>query len=309
MTSELSIPKAFITRRLHSITGLFLVLYLIEHLFVNSQAALFIGDNGKGFVHAVNAIHNLPYLKAIEILLLGVPILVHMWWGIQYLFTSEANSYGNTGAKPYLAHYYRNHAYTWQRITSWILIFGIIAHVIHMRFVEYPASAQVGTASSYMIRLNKDSGLETVAARLGAQLYDAEAIKRKKEEILSRNFGTSALGMQKQQEQKGWLAALESRPLRAGEVIAVADHFGTADLLMVRETFKMPIMLALYTIFVLSACFHAFNGLWTFMISWGITLTAASQKIMSRFAYALMMFIAFLGLAAIWGTYWINLKQ
>ena len=91
--------------------------------------------------------------------------------------------------------------------------------------------------------------------------------------------------------------------------MTVANSFGLAELLIVRETFKMPIMLALYTIFVLSACFHAFNGLWTFMISWGVTLTALSQVIMRRIAYALMAIVAFLGLAAIWGTYWINLKQ
>ena len=80
MTSETAIPKAFVKKRIHSITGIFLVLYLIEHLLVNSQAALFIGDNGQGFVHAVNSIDDLPYLPVIEIFLLGVPILAHMWW-------------------------------------------------------------------------------------------------------------------------------------------------------------------------------------------------------------------------------------
>lgn len=313
MTSEVTIPKAFIARRAHSITGIFLVLYLIEHLLVNSQAALFIGDNGSGFVKAVNSIHDLPYLPFIEFFLLGVPILIHMWWGIQYLFTGEANSYYRGENKPYLPQYPRNHAYTWQRITSWLLVFGIIAHVVQMRCLDYPTSAQVGTSKHYMTRIDNDAGLNTLAARLGFEVYDENKIKQKKQEMaqpnaLLKNTPSEVLAQQ-QREEKAWMEALEKRPLAPGQVIAVSDSFGLAELLMVRETFKMPIMLALYTIFVLSACFHAFNGLWTAMISWGITLTAASQRIMLKFAYALMVLIAFLGLAAIWGTYWINLKQ
>lgn len=62
-----AIPKAFIWRRLHSLMGLWLVLFLIEHLLTNSQAALWLGDNGRGFVNMVNAIHNLPYLEVIEL--------------------------------------------------------------------------------------------------------------------------------------------------------------------------------------------------------------------------------------------------
>src|ERR1700719_477349 len=81
------IPQAFIWRRAHSLTGLWLVLFLIEHLIVNSQAALFVGDNGNGFVNAVNSIKDLPYLPVIEIFLLGVPFLIHGLWGIKYLLT------------------------------------------------------------------------------------------------------------------------------------------------------------------------------------------------------------------------------
>lgn len=312
MTSEMTIPKAFIARKAHSITGLFLVLYLIEHLLVNSQAALFIGDNGSGFVRAVNSIHDLPYLPFIEFFLLGVPLLIHMWWGIQYLFTGEANSYYRGDHKPYLPQYPRNHAYTWQRITSWLLIFGILAHVIQMRFLDYPTSAQIGTTKHYMTRIDKDAGLNTLAARLGFEIYDENKIKQKKQEMAQQKVADTAPAevlAQRQREEAAWMQALEKRPLGPKQVIAVSDSFGLAELLMVRETFKMPLMLALYTIFVLSACFHAFNGLWTSMISWGITLTVTSQKIMLRIAYALMALIAFLGLAAIWGTYWINLKQ
>ncbi len=75
------IPREFIWRRAHSLTGIWLVLFLIEHLFTNSQAALYIGDDGLGFVSSVNWLKNLPYLQVIEIFLLGVPFLIHGIWG------------------------------------------------------------------------------------------------------------------------------------------------------------------------------------------------------------------------------------
>lgn len=282
--SPKELPSAFIWRRLHSLTGLFLVLYLIEHLLVNSQAALFVGDDGLGFVKAVNDIHDLPYLPFIEAFLLGVPILIHMVWGIRYLQTGEQNAYGSIGDKPYLPDYKRNQAYTWQRITSWILVFAIIAHVIHMRFLEYPKTVKVGGQKEFLVKVKEDAGLNSLAERLGFKIYTGDFPAH-------------------------WQTTLQKKPLKTGEVAAISSSFGMAELLMVRETFKSPLMIALYTIFVLSACFHAFNGLWTFMISWGITLTERSQRWMRHLSNFLMVIVAFWGLAAIWGTFWINLKQ
>jgi succinate dehydrogenase / fumarate reductase cytochrome b subunit len=78
-------------------------------------------------------------------------------------------------------------------------------------------------------------------------------------------------------------------------VIAVTDNFGTASLLVVRDTFKSPLYVGLYTIFVLAACFHAFNGLWTFLITWGIVLRMSAQKATVKMAVALMLLVTFLG--------------
>lgn len=306
MTASIPLPKAFIARRLHSLTGLFITLYLIEHLLVNSQAALWIGDDGSGFVRMVNSIQDLPFLPLIEIFLLGVPILIHMWWGIQYLHTSAPNSWQTDGSLPALPEYPRNHAYTWQRITSWILLVGIIAHVAHMRFYEHPASAQIGTQHHYMVRLDKDAGLDTLAPRMGFKLLNQTEIEQWQP---GRPENTSPAAQQAYEQRLDWIQAVRKRPLKEGQVIAVTDTFGMAELLMVRETFKMPLMLALYTIFVLSACFHGFNGLWTFMISWGVALNESSQRIMRTISTGLMVLVASMGLAAIWGTYWINLKH
>lgn len=236
-----------------------MALYLFEHLLTNAQAARYLGENGQGFIDSVNWIHSLPFLKAIEILLLGVPIAIHLIWGIRYLFTAAPNSFNTNGTKPALPEYPRNHAYTWQRITSWILVFGLIGHVIQMRFIDYP-DIDSGK-KTYSVRVEKDPALAALAERLNVKL-----------------------------EQ------------RNGQWIAVAKDFGTADLLVVRETFKMPVMIALYTIFVLSACFHGYNGLWTAMITWGVTLTERSQMWMRRVATLLMILVAFFGLSAIFGT-------
>lgn len=313
-----SIPSAFIWRRLHSLTGLWLVLFLIEHLLTNSQAALFIGDDGSGFVSAVNFIKSLPYLPVIEVFLLGVPFLIHGIWGIRYLFTGEYNSFPTDGATPSLPQYSRNQAYTWQRITSWILFFGVIAHVIHMRFVEYPTSAQLGTQHLYIVRLNADPGLYTLSKRLGFDLYDSGQIQTIKQKISSlpapekpeaEQTIQERLDAQKNREEQQWLEALEQWPLNENQLMAVSPTFGIAELLIVRDSFKSPLMIFLYSSFVLAACFHAFNGLWTFMISWGITLTARSQYWMRKLSTGLMVLLTFLGLAAIWGSYWLNLKD
>jgi len=312
------IPSAFIWRRAHSLSGLWLVLFLIEHLIVNSQAALFIGDDGSGFVTAVNSIKDLPYLPVIEIFLLGMPLFIHGVWGIKYLLTSESNSLPTDGSTVSLPQFARNHAYTWQRITSWILLFGIVAHVIHMRIIQYPESAQLGAHHYYMSRLNTDNGLYTLSRRLGVDLYDKNQIQQMNEQMTKQSMAfehstvndpNHLIAVQKSQETKAWLNAIEKRPLNENQVIAVSNSFGVAELLMVRDSFKDPIIILLYTGLVLAACFHAFNGLWTFLITWGISLTARSQKLMRKIAVSLMILITFLGLSAIWGTYWLNLNH
>lgn len=278
-----TIPHPFLLKRLHSLAGFWLVLFLIEHLFVNSQAALFLGDNGIGFIKAANALKQLPYLPVIETVALGLPFLVHGIWGIKYALTAKLNSFSSDGSKPSLPRYPRNQAFSWQRITSWILLVGVIAHVVQMRFIERPIAISEAPAPLYSIRLDRDPGLEKLSRTLGFRIYNTSP----DDSSISRALKT---------------------PLKKNEVLAVADNFGTAELLLVRETFKSPLMIALYTLFVSAAVFHGFNGLWTFMISWGITLTQTSQRYMRYAAGGLSALIAFLGLAAIWGTYWINLK-
>lgn len=290
MTSATSvlIPRAFIWRRLHSLTGLWLVIFLFEHLLTNSQAALLLGENGQGFVRMVNTIHNLPYLQAIELFLLGIPIAVHLFWGVRYALQSKGNSRRSDGSTPSLRHG-RNRAYSWQRITSWILLVLLLAHIVKFRFLEYPKEVQLGTSSLYFVKVGEDPGLATVSQKLGVTLFGQSQIEAESNPAI--------------------LAKLESFSLEKGEVIGAADNFGTATLLSVRNAFRSPVYAIAYTIFVLAAVYHGFNGLWTFMISWGILLKRGSQLKGVTFCLFLMAIVAFFGLAAIWGTYYLNLRS
>lgn len=256
---EFKLPRPFILRRLHSLLGLWLVIYLFEHLLVNSQMALYFENHGTAFIAMVNRIHDLPYLKAIEILFLGIPFLIHGVWGMYYAYTGKLNAHCTGGKKPSLPQYKRNRAYSWQRITSWLLVVGIVAHVIQMRFVDYPNT----DGNFFTTQLEFDRGLPAVADKLGVQL--------KREE---------------------------------NHVLAFAPTSGAAFYLIVRETFKSPLMVILYSLLVVAAGYHAFNGLWTFMISWGITLTRRSQKAMRKITSFLMALVILLGLMSAWGSYY-----
>lgn len=281
--------STFIWRRVHSLMGFWLVIYLIEHLITNSQATLWIGDDGVGFVRLVNILESLPYLQVIEWLLIGIPLLVHGIWGVKRALSARFNAYNFGGDKPSLP-YSRNQAYTWQRLSSWILLFGIIFHVIDMRLLNQPRKVLIDNEIRYFNVIGFDEGLTTLAPRLHTTLYFPEQIA----ELTS---------------ETKWVQQLKSFQLGAGEVVAQSVNPGTAMLLMVRNEFKSPFLSVLYTIFVLAASFHAFNGFWTFLITWGAILSYRSQKGMLPISAFGVLLLSFLGLAAIWGSYWINLRN
>lgn len=302
------VPKEFFWRRIHSLAGLWLILFIIEHLLTNSQSALFLGDDGHGFISTVNWIHGLPYLPVIELVALGVPFLIHGLWGLKYAREARINSLGSDGSRPGLGKYRENRAFTWQRVTSWILIFGVVAHVAQMRFINYPSEAQLGSQDFYAVRVVGDPGLATLAVRLDFQIFSKADIERLKSDLIDQPQAEGTIAEQTREQEKGFLAALQERPLSEGEVIVVAKNFGTASLMVVRDTFKMPMMIVLYTIFVIAAGYHAFNGLWTAFITWGLNITQRTQDKFRKLTNALMALVIFLGLASVWLTY-VNLSH
>jgi succinate dehydrogenase / fumarate reductase cytochrome b subunit len=242
--------------------GLWLIIYLIEHLIVNSQATLWIGEDGIGFIRLVNLLESLPYLQVIETVFIAIPLALHGYWGVKRIFTAKSNSGKSDGSAPSLP-YGRSRAFRWQRLTSWILLIGIIGHVIQMRFLDYPKKVE----GRYVVQVQQDEGLSSLAERIGVTLTP-----------------------------------------KGAKVIASSSSPGKAMLLNVRETFKSPLMAVLYSIFVLAAAFHAFNGFWTSLITWGALLSYRSQRAILPICWMGVALLAFLGLAAIWGSYWINLR-
>ncbi len=322
---EYLIPSAFIWRRVHSLLGLWIVIYLVEHLLTNSQAALWLGEDGRGFINIVNVIHGLPFLQVIELTLIGLPIAFHAAWGIKYALTAKFNSRKSDGSKPSLG-YGRNRAYTWQRLSSWILLVGIILHVIQMRFIDKPKEAMRNNQKQYFVKISLDEGLYTLAPRLGVSLYGAEEVEKFREEgkeatpFMLTVPSSDAISFHQQlkeeleeeqdrNEQIQWKRTIGSYQLSDWETVAVSNDIATAMLLHVRDTFKSIWMDIIYTIFVLAAAFHAGNGLWTFAISWGLILSYRSQKKMVNYSLAFAGLLLFLGLASIWGSYWFNLRD
>lgn len=270
-STKRKIPRTFIERRLHSLLGLWLIIFLFEHLLINAQASLYFFDQGNVFISMVNKIHGTFYLKAIEIVFLALPFLFHGIWGVAYLRSAKHNSFPTDGTTPSLPQYKKNRAFTWQRITSWILLVGILAHVIHMRFIDYPMTIQKEGKPHYFIIQKKSKTLNMMKEKLHLTLTDhAEGITLKKNEVLVET-----------------------------------PSLGSAFLVVVRETFTHPMMVILYSILVISACFHAYNGLWTAMITWGVVVAQRSQDRLRRVTVSIMLIVMTLGLLAAWGPYFL----
>lgn len=80
----------------------------------------------------------------------------------------------------------------------------------------------------------------------------------------------------------------------------VQAMFGAhVDFNMMASIVENPIKLWIYVICIVSAIFHFCNGLWSFCVTWGITMTPKSQKIATYVTMGLFIFISYIGLSAI----------
>lgn len=143
-------PTYFLLRRLHSLTGIVFGLYICVHLLVNAtliqgpandvprktaeaeaaavegpgsvKAAAIEEAHGRSiFQQQVDKIHSLPFLLAVEMSLIFLPLLIHTVYGI----------YVAVNGKPNTSHYgyVKNWFYLMQRVTAIILVAFIIFHV------------------------------------------------------------------------------------------------------------------------------------------------------------------------------------
>ena len=68
---------------------------------------------------------------------------------------------------------------------------------------------------------------------------------------------------------------------------------------MMANIFSSPFMIAFYLVGVISAIFHFANGLWSFAVSWGLTVSPRSQRIMTWVTMIIFVLLSYVGVRAI----------
>lgn len=68
---------------------------------------------------------------------------------------------------------------------------------------------------------------------------------------------------------------------------------------MMADIFSSPFMLAFYIAGVIAATFHLANGLWSFLVTWGITQSPRSQKIVTYITIAVFLILSVIGVQTI----------
>lgn len=113
--------RAFLLRRLHSLTGIIFGGYLVIHLIINATLA----ESAAMFQAQVDKIHSLPFVLALEWGFIYLPIIFHTVYGVWLTFTAHLN----------VRHYPygKNIYYTLQRISAIIIMFFILFHVLGMK--------------------------------------------------------------------------------------------------------------------------------------------------------------------------------
>ncbi|HPA46290.1 MAG TPA: succinate dehydrogenase [bacterium] len=177
--------SAFYIRRLHSLLGIIPIgVFFCEHVLTNSLAFF---EGPEKFNQAVLFLQGLPFVRFLEIFLIGIPILLHAVLGLIIWWNSRCNpqEYG----------YMRNWLHFLQRWTGIAALVFIVVHVWGMR--------------------------------------------------ISWTFHSEI------------------------------DH---VDFAYVSQVFSHSLLIPFYVIGVACSSFHFANGLWNFLITWGIAVGERSQR-------------------------------
>ncbi|MBI2645432.1 MAG: succinate dehydrogenase cytochrome b558 subunit [Deltaproteobacteria bacterium] len=112
----------FLVRKIHSLLGIFPVgVFLTEHLITNSFATF----GPEVYNEKIEWIQSMPYLFALEVGFIFVPLLFHALFGFVFLWAWKDNSSRYR--------YARNWLYTLQRVTGIIAFVFIGYHVWEFR--------------------------------------------------------------------------------------------------------------------------------------------------------------------------------
>lgn len=174
--------RHYLARRLHSFLGIFPVgIFLLTHLFINSFA--FKGP--EAYDNVIKLLHEVPIVPYLEVLVIGIPILLHAAYGIWIVYVTKSNILQYK--------YFHNWMFYLQRVTAIITLVFVGWHV-------------------WVLRIGR--------------LFDGTEMSF---QIVSQ-----------------WLSD--------------------------------PLVFVLYLIGYVAAVFHFSNGLWSFLVSWGVTIGPEAQK-------------------------------
>jgi len=130
--------REYLSRRLHSLLGVVPIgIFVVQHLVVNHFAVY--GE--ESFNKAANFMANLPFVIALEIFVIYLPILYHAILGVYLVFVTRNNprNYG----------YFRNWMFFLQRVSGIITLIFIAWHVWQTRVQVY-----LGTELNYSLMEN-----------------------------------------------------------------------------------------------------------------------------------------------------------
>ncbi|MBV7506033.1 succinate dehydrogenase cytochrome b558 subunit [Bacillus sp. sid0103] len=80
----------------------------------------------------------------------------------------------------------------------------------------------------------------------------------------------------------------------------VAAAFGNeVNFQMMQDILSSPFMFGFYVVGIISAIFHFANGLWSFLVSWGITVTPRSQVISTYVTIVIFLALSYVGVTTL----------
>lgn len=124
--------REYFYRRLHSLLGVVPIgLFVVQHLIINH----FIVYGEESFNKAAGFMGNLPFVLALEIFVIYLPLIFHAVLGVYIVLTAKNNvkSYG----------FGRNWLFFFQRITGIITLIFVVWHVWQTRIQVALGNAEV----------------------------------------------------------------------------------------------------------------------------------------------------------------------
>ncbi|WP_066258011.1 succinate dehydrogenase cytochrome b558 subunit [Neobacillus drentensis] len=80
----------------------------------------------------------------------------------------------------------------------------------------------------------------------------------------------------------------------------IAAAFGNeVNFQMMQDILSSPFMFAFYVVGIISAIFHFANGLWSFLVSWGITVSPRSQVISTYVTIVIFLALSYVGVTTL----------